>query len=75
MVLGRLVHYAVDAVLLSTVLAGMKRSSGFAPDTLFISDPTARGAVESYLKIGDTVFDVLQATAINSTYWKREVRR
>lgn len=27
--LGRLVHYSVDAVLLSTVLAGVRRSSGF----------------------------------------------
>lgn len=30
MVLGRLVHYAADAVLVSTVLAGIKRSTGFA---------------------------------------------
>jgi hypothetical protein len=29
MVLGRLMHYGVDAVLLSTVLAGVRRSSGF----------------------------------------------
>jgi hypothetical protein len=29
MVLGRLVHYTLDAVLLSTVLAGVKKSSGF----------------------------------------------
>lgn len=28
MVLGRLFHYAVDAVLLSTVVAGVRRSSG-----------------------------------------------
>ena len=27
--LGKLVHYGVDAVLLSTVLAGIRRSSGF----------------------------------------------
>ena len=26
---GRLIHYSVDAVLLSTVLAGVRRSSGF----------------------------------------------
>lgn len=30
MVLGRVAHYAVDAVLISTVIAGVKRSSGFA---------------------------------------------
>ena len=30
MVLGRLAHYAIDAILLSTVVAGVKRSTGFA---------------------------------------------
>lgn len=30
MALGRIVHYAVDAVLVSTVVAGIRRSSGFA---------------------------------------------
>ena len=43
MVLGRLIHYAADAVLVSTVLAGIKRSSGFAwvpvlPDAVFQPD-------------------------------------
>jgi len=28
--LGRLVHYTVDAVLVSTVIAGVRRSSGFS---------------------------------------------
>lgn len=30
MALGRLFHYAVDAVLVSTVLAGVKKTSGFS---------------------------------------------
>lgn len=30
MSLGRLTHYAVDLVLLSTVLAGVKRGTGFS---------------------------------------------
>jgi len=29
MVLGRLAHYTFDVVLLSTVVAGVRRSSGF----------------------------------------------
>lgn len=29
MVLGRVVHYGVDAVLFSTLLAGIKRTSGY----------------------------------------------
>lgn len=35
MVLGRLAHYTVDAVLLSTVLAGVRRSSGFVSVFVF----------------------------------------
>ena len=34
--LGRVVHYAVDVVLVSTVLAGVKKSCGFAYVSMFI---------------------------------------
>jgi hypothetical protein len=30
MVLGRLFHYTFDAIMVSTVLAGVRRSSGFS---------------------------------------------
>lgn len=103
MVLGRLVHYAVDAVLLSTVVAGVRRSSGFSsvassllasytprryafslhqistnfiyfrrPNASGISDPTVRSVAESFLGVGETVFDVIQATAVNSPYFKKD---
>jgi hypothetical protein len=40
MVLGRIVHYTFDVVLLSTVVAGVRRSSGFSsvylPDLLLV---------------------------------------
>ncbi|KAJ2926164.1 hypothetical protein H1R20_g10946, partial [Candolleomyces eurysporus] len=71
MAIGRLVHYAVDAALLSTVLAGVRRSSGFSPDTTTISDPTVRGIADKFLGVGETVFDMLQGTAVNSSYFKR----
>ncbi|KAF8150561.1 hypothetical protein B0H34DRAFT_665554 [Crassisporium funariophilum] len=71
MVLGRLVHYTVDAVLLSTVVAGVRRSSGFSPDASAISDPTVRSVAEKFLGVGETVFDMLQATAVNSSYFKK----
>ncbi|KAF9048407.1 hypothetical protein BJ165DRAFT_1307277, partial [Panaeolus papilionaceus] len=73
MAIGRLVHYAADAVLLSTVLAGVKRSSDFSyrPDPSFISDPTARSVAEKFLGVGETVFDMIQATAVNSSYFKK----
>lgn len=71
MVLGRLVHYAFDAVLLSTVIAGVRRSSGFSPDTPLLSDPTLRSVADKFLGVGETVFDVVQASAVNSGYFKR----
>jgi hypothetical protein len=91
MVFGRLVHYAMDAVLLSTVVAGVRRSTGFEwvaasrvprnnsptihrPQTALISEPTIRSMVEKFMGVGETVFDVVQASAVNSSYWKRSSR-
>ncbi|PPQ73183.1 hypothetical protein CVT26_014782 [Gymnopilus dilepis] len=71
MVLGKLVHYTVDAVLLSTVVAGVRRSSGFTPDASAIPDPTVRSIAEKFLGVGETVFDMIQATAVNSSYFKK----
>jgi len=70
--IAKLIHYSVDAVLLSTVLAGVRRSSGFTPETSTIGDATARSLADRYLGIGETIFDMLQATAVNSQYFKRD---
>ena len=97
--LGKLVHYGVDAVLLSTVLAGIRRSSGFTcvvfigllvsiltvsfhrhlldhlhyrsvnPTT--VPEGTPRSLFEKYLSVGESVFDMAQATVVNSPYFKR----
>jgi hypothetical protein len=93
MVLGRIVHYAFDAILLSTVVAGVRRSSGFtsemtlllsrsvelisfnSPDAATISDPTIRSITERFLGVGESIFDMVQATAVNSSYFKRESRK
>jgi hypothetical protein len=74
MVLGRLAHYAFDAILLSTVAAGVKRTTGFVPDTESISNPTIRSFTERYLGLGETVFDAIQGTAVTSPYFKRSER-
>ncbi|KAI0267659.1 DUF1748-domain-containing protein [Gloeopeniophorella convolvens] len=71
MVLGRLAHYAFDAILLSTVVAGVKRSTGFVPNTESISDPTMRSFADQYFGVGETIFNAIQGTAVNSTYFKR----
>ncbi|KAI0955916.1 hypothetical protein AcV7_006455 [Taiwanofungus camphoratus] len=73
--LGRVVHYAVDAVLISTVVAGVRRSSGFTPETNIIPDPTLRLIAERYLGIGETIFDMVQGSAVNSEYFRKDTRR
>ncbi|KAF8501735.1 hypothetical protein F5888DRAFT_1674883 [Russula emetica] len=75
MVLGKLAHYAIDAMLLSTVVAGVKRSTGFALDTEFISNPTVRSWTEQYLGFGETMFNTLQGAVVTSPYFKRSERR
>jgi len=72
MVLGKAVHYAVDAVLLSTVLAGVRRSSGFTINSDTITEPTVRGVANSFLGVGETLFDMVQATAVNSAWFKKD---
>jgi len=74
MVLGRLTHYAIDAILLSTVLAGVKRSTSFVFDTDTISNSTIRSITEQYLAVGETTFNALQGTVVTSPYFKRSER-
>ncbi|KAI0715831.1 hypothetical protein C8T65DRAFT_572899 [Cerioporus squamosus] len=73
--IGRVTHLLFDAALVSTVLAGVRRSSGFTIETEKISDGTLRSATEKYLGFGETIFDMIQGTAVNSQYFKRDSRK
>ncbi|KAH7106214.1 hypothetical protein BKA62DRAFT_668248 [Auriculariales sp. MPI-PUGE-AT-0066] len=42
------------------------------PATDTIQDSTTRGLVDKYLGVGETIFDVAQATAVNSSWFKRK---
>jgi hypothetical protein len=96
MSLGRLFHYTFDAILLSTVAAGVRRSSGFTfvfqliiqaarwpdirllfhsrPDASAVPEGTMRSIAERYLGVGESIFDMIQATAVNSSYFKRDTK-
>ncbi|KAJ6513433.1 hypothetical protein C8R45DRAFT_347294 [Mycena sanguinolenta] len=74
MAIARLLHYAFDAVLISTVAAGVRRSSGFTLNSELISEPNLRSAADKYLGVGESIFDMIQATAVNSTYFKRDTK-
>ncbi|RYO90023.1 hypothetical protein DL764_008504 [Monosporascus ibericus] len=74
--IGRLTHYAFDAVLISTVLAGMRRSTGLSLDTERISPDKASEVskwVDRYLGVGEWVMD--QSTAVaGASGWFRRTR-
>ncbi|KAH9962416.1 hypothetical protein BC827DRAFT_220010 [Russula dissimulans] len=55
--LGRLVHLGLDAVLISAFLAGIKRSTGLAPNVSQVPNKDFRELLRTYLEIGEYVFD------------------
>ncbi|ORY70301.1 uncharacterized protein BCR38DRAFT_421714, partial [Pseudomassariella vexata] len=75
MVVGRLAHYAFDAVLISTILAGVRRTSGltpsFEPNTVTGDNKQANKWIEMYLGTGEWVMDTSIAVAGQSGWFKR----
>ncbi|WVQ99962.1 hypothetical protein IAU59_007105 [Kwoniella sp. CBS 9459] len=71
MVLGRLVHYGLDALAITTILAGVKKTTGYAPSTDLIPDSSIKSITDSYLSAGETVFGIVAGQAVTSQYFKR----
>ncbi|KAI1338386.1 DUF1748-domain-containing protein [Xylariaceae sp. FL0016] len=74
--LGRLTHYAVDAVLISTILAGMRRSTGLTPSVKtdrIAGDNSAEMNkwVTKYLGVGEWIMDQSVAIAGSSGWFER----
>ncbi|KAF9120848.1 hypothetical protein BGW39_011044 [Mortierella sp. 14UC] len=69
---GKLFHYAADAILISAVLAGIKRSTGLTVASNKIESKDVRSAVDKYLSIGEWIMDqgILFMTA--SKYFERK---
>ncbi|GAA6062861.1 hypothetical protein JCM10212_006114 [Sporobolomyces blumeae] len=74
MVLGRLVHYTFDIVLISTVLAGMKRQTGFQFSTASVPEGPARQTANTFLGLGERVFDTAAGLSYTSSWFEREDR-
>merc|ERR1711862_1027589 len=75
MVLGRLTHYAFDAVLISAFLAGVKRSTGLTPSfrSEQVSDnKEVRKWVDNYLWVGEVFMDQSVAFMSSSGYFERK---
>ncbi|KAK9708257.1 hypothetical protein K7432_009743 [Basidiobolus ranarum] len=69
---GRLFHYAVDAALISTVFAGVKRSTGLTLNMEKIENTTVRSGVEMYLSFGEYCFGKVVETLKTSDYSKKD---
>ncbi|GAA5838761.1 hypothetical protein JCM3775_002809 [Rhodotorula graminis] len=72
MVLGRLFHYTFDIVLLSTVLAGVKRHTGFQFSTSSLPEGPAQQTANTLLGAGERVFELAAATSYTSSLFERE---
>ncbi|KAI9332414.1 hypothetical protein BD770DRAFT_333297 [Pilaira anomala] len=74
--MNKLLHYTFDAILISTVLAGIKRSTGIEPATSKIESTTIRGYVDKYLGFGEWIFDMSVVYFTHSSYFtKKQIRR
>ncbi|XPS71692.1 hypothetical protein M3J09_003870 [Ascochyta lentis] len=73
MVLGKVAHYAFDAVLVSAFLAGVRRSTGLTvkPDQ-FSDTPSVQKWLDNYLWVGETVMDQSVAFFASSSYFERK---
>ncbi|GAA5986560.1 hypothetical protein JCM11641_003675 [Rhodosporidiobolus odoratus] len=72
MVFGRLFHWGADIILVSTVLAGVKRHTGFQLSTTQFPEGPARQTADTLLGAGERVFDILSATSYTSGFFERE---
>ncbi|KAF2198086.1 DUF1748-domain-containing protein [Delitschia confertaspora ATCC 74209] len=75
MVLGRVAHYAFDAVLLSAFLAGVRRSTGLTPSMKpeqFSESPNVKKWIDNYLWVGECVMDQGVAIMASSSYFERK---
>ncbi|KAF0453069.1 DUF1748-domain-containing protein [Gigaspora margarita] len=70
--IGRLVHYAADAVLVSAVLAGIKRSTGLTIATHRIENEDVRNVVNKFLGVGEWVVDQSILYMSSSPYFERK---
>ncbi|KAF9913787.1 hypothetical protein BX616_009588 [Lobosporangium transversale] len=70
--ISKIVHYTADAVLVSAVLAGIKRSTGLSVATHKIESEDVRTYVDKYLTVGEWVVDQGAAFLSTSQYFERK---
>ncbi|KAL1931917.1 hypothetical protein VTP01DRAFT_8973 [Rhizomucor pusillus] len=69
---GKLFHFTADAVLISTVLAGIKRNTGLQPALSQIENEDVRKYLQQYLNVGEWMLDNTVVYMNNSQYFERK---
>ncbi|KAJ2000044.1 hypothetical protein H4R26_004796 [Coemansia thaxteri] len=74
MAIGKLVHIGVDLVLLSTALAGIRRSTGLKVKTdSLVDSKDMQGYIQQCLNVGEKTLDLAAWQMGSSTkYFTRE---
>ncbi|KAI5952905.1 hypothetical protein KGF54_003772 [Candida jiufengensis] len=70
--IGRLAHIGVDLVLISGVLAGIKRSTGVTPNLDLIENKDIRYYSSKYLNFGESFLDSTGAFLGSSQFFTRK---
>ncbi|BDD64137.1 hypothetical protein MAP00_008982 [Monascus purpureus] len=71
--IGRLTHYAFDAVLISAFLAGVKRSTGLTLNSDKITEnKDVKKWIDNYLGVGEWVMDQSVAVFGSTTFFERK---
>jgi hypothetical protein len=66
--MGRIVHYAIDLVLISMVLAGVRRATGLQ---LLYSHSDLKKYIARYLSFGEMMFDKFTSVCEMSGWFGR----
>ncbi|KAI8139460.1 DUF1748-domain-containing protein [Fennellomyces sp. T-0311] len=69
---GRIFHFTADAVLISAVLAGIKRNTGLQPAMSQIENEDIRKYAQKYLNVGEWLLDNSILFMNNSSYFERK---
>ncbi|CDO52500.1 similar to Saccharomyces cerevisiae YIL156W-B Putative protein of unknown function [Geotrichum candidum] len=70
--LSRIAHISLDLVLVSTALAGIRRSTGLTPKTDIFDSKDFQSYFQKYLNTGEWVFDSSVAFMGASEYFVRK---
>jgi len=70
---GKVVHYSFDAILISTIVAGIRRSTGLTLRPNAVDSPDMQSYVRRYLEVGEWVLDSSSNIMAASGYFERRL--